>query len=199
MGFEKVSPGILLMSSESDTASTDSESIPTVIPLSIAFCADDADVIIRAEDALDFHVHKCNLSLVSPVFEDTFTIPQPPADTPGVLPHVDVQDPPRTWENILRTIYPMPNPIIDNLDDLESLLLMAKKYEMEFAINSHKQCFEDRVSIQRDPLHLYAIACAGGFEEQAKYVATVLFGEVRVRARGQGRQVPRPAACPKQE
>ena len=147
------------------------EPIATV-PLSTTFRADGADVVIHAEGALDFCVHKCILSLVSPVFKDMFTIPQPLTDTPDVLPHVDVQDPSGAWENILRTIYPVPNPTVDNLDDLESLLLTAKKYEMKYVIDSHIRCFENRTFIRDDPLRLYAIACAGGFEEQAKYVAS---------------------------
>ena len=156
------------MSSKSDTAPTGSEPVATTPP----FCADDADLIIRAEGPLDFRVNKCILSFVSPVFKRMFTISQPPTDTPDVLPHVNVQDPPGVWENILRTIYPMPNPTIDNLDDLESLLLTAKKYEMQFVINSYIQHFENQVFIRENPLHLYAIACGNGLEEQAKYVAS---------------------------
>ena len=98
------------------------ESTPD-IPLSTDFCADDADVIIRAAGSLDFRVHKIILSLASPFFKDMFTLPQPPSDTPETLPHVDVQESPKTWENILRTIYPsLPSPIIDTLDDLQSVL-----------------------------------------------------------------------------
>ena len=141
-------------------------------PLSTTFRADpSADVIIRTEGAVDFRAHKCILSLASPIFKDMFAVPQPPTGTPGVLPHIDVQDLPGAWENILRTIYPMLNPTIDNLDDLECFLLTAKKYEMQCVIDSYKPCFEDQVFIQSDPLRLYAIACACGFEEQAKYVA----------------------------
>jgi hypothetical protein len=139
--------------------------------VSTVFCADDADVVIRAAGALDFRAHKVMLSLVSSFFKTMFTVPQPPSDTPDTLPHVDVNESAETWENILRTIYPMPNPVIADLHDLESLLLAATKYEMQFVIDANKINFEDRGFIQRDPLHLYAIACACGFDDQAKYVA----------------------------
>jgi hypothetical protein len=144
---------------------------PAAVPLSTFFCADDADVVIRVADTLDFRVHKAMLSFVSPFFKTMFTVPQPPTNTPNTLPHVDVHDSAETWEHILRTIYPMPNPIIDDLHDLESLLLAATKYEMEFVTDAYKMKFEDRELIQRDPLHLYAIACKCGLDDQAKYVA----------------------------
>ena len=153
------------LSSESST--TGIKPVATV-PLSTIFCADDADMVIRAGGALDFHAHKLILSLTSPLFKDMSSISQPPPDTP---PHVDVQESAKTWENILRIIYPLPNPIIDDLDDLESLLLAAKKYEIQIIIDSYKKCFENHRFIQQDPLHLYAIACACGFDDEAKYVA----------------------------
>jgi len=150
---------------ESNTAAIE----PTAtVPLSTVFCADDADVVIRAAGARDFRVHKVILSLVSPVFKDMFTLPQPTSD---IVPHVDVQESPETWSNILHTIYPMPNPTIDNLDDLESLLLAAKKYEVQFIIDVHKKGFENWEFIKEDPFRLYGIAYACGFEDQAKYVA----------------------------
>jgi len=138
------------------------------VPLSTVFCADDADVVIRAAGARDFRVHKLILSLASPMFKDMLTLPQPASDT---LPHVDVQESPEIWSNILHTIYPLPNPTIDNLGDLESLLRAAKKYEIQFIIDPHKKVFKNRELIKKDPLRLYAIACACGFEDEAKYVA----------------------------
>ena len=142
------------------------------VPLSTDFCADDADVIIRTAGTLDFHAHKVILSLVSPIFKDMFTLPQSPSVTPGTLPRVDVQDSAKAWELILRTIYPtLPNPPIDTLDDLESLLFAAQAYEMQPVIEAHKKAFEHRAFIEADPLRLYAIACACGFEDQATYVA----------------------------
>ena len=147
------------------------EPTPATVPLSTVFCDDDADLIIRAA-GVDFQAHKFLLSLASPIFRGMFTVPQPPTDTPSTPPHVDVHETAETWETILRIIYHCsPSPVIDDLASLESLLLAAKKYEMQFVLDSHKHSFRDRDFIQKDPLHLYAIACACGFEDQAKYVA----------------------------
>ena len=144
------------------------ETKPAAVPLSTVFCADNADVVIRAAGTLDFRAHKLILSFASPIFKDMFTLPQ--SDTSGTLPHVDVTESPKTWETILRTIYHLQTPVVDDLGDLGPLLA-AKKYEMQFILDSNQGIFRDRGYIQRDPLHLYAIACACGLEDQAKYVA----------------------------
>jgi len=145
---------------------------PTAVPWqSTVFCAEDADIIIRAAGDLDFRAHKCILSLISPILRDMFALPQPPTNIPGTLSPVDVTESPRTWEIILRTIYPTPTPIMTKLKDFESLLLAAKKYEMQFVIDTHKKSFRNRGFILQDPLYLYAIACACGFEDQVEYVA----------------------------
>jgi len=143
----------------------------TPVPLSAIFRADDADVVIRAAGTRDFRAHKLILSLVSPIFKDMFAVPQPPTGTPGTLPRVDVHDTAETWENTPRTIYHMPNPVINDLNNLESLFLAAKKYEMRFVTDSYEKSFKNRRFIQQDPLHLYAIACACGLDDQAKFVA----------------------------
>ena len=156
-----------------DESGTTAIESTTPVPLSTVFCANDTDVVIRAAGTRDFRAHKLVLSLVSPIFKDMFTVPQPPNDNTGTLPHVDVDESAETWENILRAIYHIPNSAIDNpdLDDLESLLLTAKKYEMQFIVDSHKKSFKNLAFIQQDPLRLYAIACACGLDDQAKYVA----------------------------
>jgi len=156
------------MESHEESGTTANESAPV---LSTTFRADDADVVIRTAGTYDFRVHRFILSLVSPIFKDMFTVPQPPTDNPETLPRIDLDESAETWENILRTIYPMPNPIVDDIDDLESLLLTAIKYEMRAVIDTHKPCFENRAFLRAEPLRLYAIACACGLDEQAKYVA----------------------------
>ena len=119
------------------------------IPVSTDFCADDADVVICAAGTLDFRVHKFILSFASQIFKDMFMLPQPPSDTPGTLPRVDVRDSPKTWEIILQTIYPfLPNPTIATLDDLESVLFAAEAYEMQLVIETHKKALEHRKFIE---------------------------------------------------
>lgn len=134
------------------------------VPLSTVFYADDADVIIRAAGQLDFRVHKCILSVISPVFKTMFAAPEPLIKS-SFLPHVDVQGSPKTWENILRTVYPMPNPTIDKLEDLELLFLVARKYQMRSVVDLHKSCFANQEFLREDPLHLYTVACASGLED----------------------------------
>ena len=126
-------------------------------------------MVIRAAGQLDFRVHKRILSLISPVFKAMFAAPEPLVKS--FLPHVEVEGSPNTWENILRTAYPMPNPTVDKLEDLELLFLIAKKYKMQSIIDLHKLSFENPAFIREDPLRLYAIACASGLEDQTKYVA----------------------------
>ena len=142
----------------------------TPVPQSTIFST-DADVIIRAAGTRDLCAHKLILSLVSPVFKDMFSVLQPSTDTLYTPSYVDVEESTKTWDNILQTIYPVPRPVIDNLDDLESLLLTAMKYQMQPIIDLHKAGLENRVFMREDPLRLYAIACACGLEDQAKYVA----------------------------
>ena len=70
---------------------------------------DDADVILRAihgTDSRDFRVHKLLPSLTSPVFKDMFGLPQPPSETLEIHT-IDVTDPPRALEVILRLFTPL--------------------------------------------------------------------------------------------
>ena len=175
-----------IMSESGEVSPTATEPQTPVVSLSTVFCADDADIVIRAAGAHDFRVHKFILSLVSPIFKDMFTIPQPPTTNSDIPPHVDVEESAKTWEIILQTIYPIPNPVVDDLDDLESLLLTAVKYEMQAVINIHKKCFENRAFLLENPLQLYAIASTCGFYDQAKHVAmnATLLEVVRISRSG---------------
>jgi len=77
------------------------------------FTTHDGEVIVRAGQGSgptrDFRVHKFMLSLVSPVFKDMFTLPQPPNQNRNGepdIPIVDIPDSPQVFDIILRFIYP---------------------------------------------------------------------------------------------
>ena len=154
-----------MSSKQPSTAATESAA---AIPLSTDFCAEDADVVIRAAGTLDFRAHKAILSLASPFFKDTANFTRLPSKP---LPYAKVEESAKTWDNILRTIYPMPHPVIDNLDDLGSLLFAAQEYEMQPVSSIHKKALGNKAFIEEEPLRLFAIACVCGFEDQATYVA----------------------------
>ena len=149
------------------------------------FTTDDGDVILRAGPEYpkqDFRVHKFILSLASPVFKDMFTFPQPPGqhhvEQPDI-PIVDVPDPPKVLDAILRFIYPgVEPPKIPDLPTLSALLSVADKYN----ITSIYPILRDilKTFLPQDPFfscdhpfRVYVVACRFGFLEEAKEAAKV--------------------------
>ncbi|KAI0675375.1 hypothetical protein C8Q78DRAFT_540381 [Trametes maxima] len=131
-----------------------SKATPSVSPL---FNHDDADVIFRSCDGVDFRLHKVILRLTSPVFRDMFSLPDEP--TQGDAPQtVDISESSETLENLLSFCYPMENPDFMQLSRLLSVLGAAKKYDITFIIKplmSNLKKF-----LPSEPLRLYAIAYA---------------------------------------
>lgn len=131
----------------------------------------DPDVILRAPGGTVFSVHKLILSIASPVFRDMFSVPQPPpTDESSELPIVDVNDPPEALEAFLRIIYPIRNPLIDDVETLVSVLRLADKYDAKDALNVHHGHFPSMYT-NFSPVETYAILCACGREKEAEAAA----------------------------
>ena len=129
----------------------------------------DGDVILRATHGTDsryFRVHKLFLSYASPVFKDMFGIPQPSPPASNDVEIVDLADPPRAIELILRFIYPSPPPVIDNLSLLSEGFALADKYDIEAARSRLRPSLMEFA--ETEPLRVYAIACRLGFENEMK-------------------------------
>ncbi|OBZ74808.1 hypothetical protein A0H81_05205 [Grifola frondosa] len=145
-------------------------------PASPPFDRDDADVVLRSSDNVDFRVHRMILSVASPVFKDMFHIPPPAAlaveDThPETgLPLVQLAEDSRTLDNFLRLCYPFKQPVMDCLEDIHAFLRAARKYEYEYGI------VEMRAKLiafaPQKPLRVYAIACSMELEAEARFAAT---------------------------
>jgi len=142
------------------------------------FNVPDGDIILRTQgppNHHDFRVHKLVLSLASPFFRDMFGIPQPRQDALNVeIEVIDVTDPPRGLDLVLRLIYPFPPPNVDSLDLLVEGLVITDKYNIEGARARLRESL--RKFIKETPLRVYAIAARFGFDEEAEAAASLTTG-----------------------
>jgi len=133
----------------------------------------DGDVILRAahgSDSRDFRVHKLFLSFASPVFKDMFNIPQPSSATSNNIPIIDIVDPPRAVDLILRFIYPSPPPVVDDLTIISEAFSLADKYDIEVARSRLRPSLMG--FSKTESMRAYAIACRFGFEEEMKIASS---------------------------
>jgi len=129
----------------------------------------DGDVILHAThstDSRNFEDHRLFLSFALPVFKDMFKVPRPPSPSSNV----DITDPPRTLELILRLIYPFASPVIDDLTVLLEVLILADKYDAEAARSRLRPCLAEFA--KTEPLRVHAIACRLGFEGEMKIASS---------------------------
>jgi len=125
-----------------------------------------ADVILRASGGREFRAHKLVLSIASPVFRDMFSAPQQISG-----PHiVDVHDPPEALEVFLQIIYPVRNPLVNDIKILASVLHLADKYDAKDVLDIHRDYLPSTYS-SLSPIQMYAILCACGREEEAGVAA----------------------------
>ncbi|KAI0675760.1 hypothetical protein C8Q78DRAFT_347773 [Trametes maxima] len=149
------------------------------------FDRDDADLIIRASDSVDFHVHRLILSLASPVFAGMLTFPQPPGTDPD-RPVVDVLEDSETLDNFLRVLYPIPDPAMRSLPVIRKVLAAGVKYDAAAVVMGAKRALVLPHVVKNDPLGVFAIACLFEAEAEAKVAAeeAVMSGRVSELARG---------------
>ncbi|KAJ3759058.1 hypothetical protein EV360DRAFT_42653 [Lentinula raphanica] len=96
----------------------------STLKYNIAVQAQDADVVIRSSDDVDFYLHKKNLECATGGF--------PPADTPSNLKDVvRLTETATILEMLFTCIYPRPFPSLETLDFDTFMLLVeaAEKYQ----------------------------------------------------------------------
>ena len=101
-----------------------------------------------------------------------FGIPQPSTSTTSNgVDIVDVTDPPRALELILRHVYPSAtSPVVDDLTTLSEALVLADKYDIEVARSRLRSSFTGFA--KTEPLRAYAIACRLGLEDEMKVASS---------------------------
>ena len=81
---------------------------PTTPPLE-PFRVLDANLVIRSSDLVDFRVHKGVLAMVSPLFKDTFSLPQPnDSEVVDGLPMIRISEDSELLSCLVSILYPVP-------------------------------------------------------------------------------------------
>jgi BTB/POZ domain len=144
-------------------------SIPEEQSLALSpFNEKGADVVLRSHDGVSFYVFKIILSLASPFFKDMFSLPQPPQpnEHPPVIPCTEDS---RTWDFLLRLCYPVVDPVINNLSDVEHVLEAAMKYQMGAATKTMRKLL--LAFVDDNALQVYTVACRLQLEAEARTAA----------------------------
>ncbi|KAJ6549092.1 hypothetical protein DFH09DRAFT_989097 [Mycena vulgaris] len=119
------------------------------------FDAPDTDLILRSSDGVDFHLARAVLSLVSPVFRDMFSLPQP--ESAPAVPIITVTEDAGKLDRALRFFYPGAQPTITTLDELRDVIeILVSKYDIQWIVPTVKQHLERYIG--RKPFSVYTIA-----------------------------------------
>ena len=129
---------------------------------------DDADIILRSQDGVEFHVHKLFLAYASPYFKHMFLLPS----KDGQSMPIDVPESGRIWESLLRLCYPEDDPSFQNIDVVANVIAAAIKYEFPYAIKFMRK--ELRRYIPSNSLDVFAIAYRLDLLEEARESASNL-------------------------
>ncbi|KAI0352401.1 hypothetical protein OH77DRAFT_1409265, partial [Trametes cingulata] len=136
------------------------------------FDRDDADIVLRSSDGIDFYVHRIILSLASPVFATMLALPQPPG-AHVERPVVDMSEDSQTLDIFLRVCYPEPAPEIPSLHLLREVLGAAMKYDAAAVMALAKDSMVLPHLVDENPLDIFVMACCFGLEAQAQEAAVV--------------------------
>lgn len=134
------------------------------------FNAPDADLILLSSDDIEFRVHRCILAAASPFFRDMFTLPQPQStksdDAP--VPVIPVSELNHTIDALLGFVYPVQDPPILTLDELNPVLAAAFKYDFSSVISTLRKILITPHFLESSPTRVFAIASRYELEPEAQ-------------------------------
>lgn len=133
------------------------------------FDRDDADLIIRTSDGVDFCVHTPVLSVASPVLSGILS------NKIGIISDSDgrqilrMPEKSDTIEPLLKLCYPVPRPQLRSLRQIRDVLNVATSYDIQVI----GEMLETRLVTYAEqfPLQVYAIACRNNLENTARTAA----------------------------
>ncbi|KAA1470181.1 hypothetical protein DENSPDRAFT_870783 [Dentipellis sp. KUC8613] len=134
-------------------------SLPSPPRTSPTFYYADGDVVLRSSDGVQFRLHKLILKIASPVFDDTFSVPQPPtAETDSDIPIVDMAENEKVLRMLLGFCYPGPPPPLSSLKDVRQALAVTSKFQIDNVDDFFRQKLLD--AAEDHPEQVFAIGWA---------------------------------------
>lgn len=145
------------------------------------FNSNKADIVLRSSDDVHFRVYRCLLALASPFFDSMFDLPQPQVRSAHEELHnglevIPVTENSRVLDMLLRFCYPatVDDPRLRNAMDIEGVLEAAIKYGMEEVERSVRRTLLEPSILEKETLHVYAIAYRFRYEPESRAAATCL-------------------------
>ena len=146
-------------------AATDTPTRTAISP----FDRDDADLIIRTSDGIDFCVHTPILSMASPMLSGILSNRSGIISDPDGRQVLRLPEKSDTIEPLLKLCYPVPRPQLRSLRQIRDVLNAATSYDIQVI----GEMLEMRLAsyAEQYPLQVYAIACRNNQETTARTAA----------------------------
>lgn len=145
-----------------------------------------ADVVIRTTDNVHLRTHKLILKMTIPVFETMFTLPQlPPSPASACTespapesPHIiDVSERSPAMQRFLQFCYPINDPNLDSLEEIQEMLEVITKYDTEEIKGRVRTLLVDPKFLRNSPLRVFSIAYRYKLEYEVRAAAKWLLQE----------------------
>ncbi|TCD64222.1 hypothetical protein EIP91_004357 [Steccherinum ochraceum] len=147
-----------------------------------SFDRPDRDVVLLSSDQVKFGCHKSVLSIASPFFSDMFSLPQnlsssaQPSDDgstePDGTPIIPMTEVSKTLDTLLRLIYPVELPTLEDPYHVAEVLSAARKYLIIPASNcltTLSRSFD--TFLTNSPLPAFAVACLCNMQDEVAKAA----------------------------
>lgn len=146
------------------------------------FDSQDAEVIIRSSDNVDFRVFKILMSLASNVFKDMFALPQGPAtvfdqETRDGLPVIVVTERSEIVEMLLKFCYPnllSSVPGLKTMDEILPLLQVMDKYGIEKLESRLREALVTLPLVEERAISIFVAAYRRKWEKEMRIAATYI-------------------------
>lgn len=160
--------------SDSETLDDTFEQVPMTMDISTRsapspFDRDDADLIIRTSDGVDFCVHTPVISVASPVLSEILSAKMGIISDPDGRQVLRLPEKGDVIEPLLRLCYPVSRPQLRSLRQIRDVLNAATSYDIQVI----GEMLETRLVAHAEqyPLQVYAIACRNNLENAARTAA----------------------------